>query len=505
MLLLFFYAILSVSAEAEGERSVLENFYIELGGDKWKTNTNWYKTDVDICEWYGITCTENGHVLQISLSDNNLDGIIPDMSGLKYLYAFIGANNNIRGNLEGFNNIKAFMAINIKNNKLSGPLNLVGTTMKWLHCDDNQFTDIFYFVQNNPQVEVIGLGNNKVTTIPRNIGICSELTTLTLGNNAITSQIPSSIGGLKIVSAIDLSNNKITGSIPEELGTLPMVTEILLQNNKLTGSIPNNLFEAPSLTNIDLSNNQLTGSLDALVKSKTCLTAYLQYTKVSGQIPSLMGTSLRHLDLRGTEVSCPISDANREIVVAECPERVTIQADVMSKCPDFGGFANDVAAKVLEKVGEIVDFKVGWIMSESETYSTGYYSMHGNTEVIGNFMFTCALNLYNQSRAFNFYNCMNKNIDYLPLGYDACAKEAGIEVEVLNKCAFGSYGQTLMKEAVDLPKQTGSVWCPSIYLNGEQYCLYNSQPCKAATIDDWIRDICNAYTGKNKPAACAQA
>ena len=39
-------------------------------------------------------------------------------------------------------------------------------------------------------------------------------------------------------------------------------------------------------------------------------------------------------------------------------------------------------------------------------------------------------------------------------------------------------------------------------MNNEAYCLYNSSPCKAATIDDWIRDICNAYKGENKPKAC---
>ncbi|EKE40669.1 hypothetical protein ENUP19_0085G0145 [Entamoeba nuttalli] len=502
MFWIFLLYIISCFGAQNNEKEVLINFYNQLNGPNWKISTNWLSNEKDICEWYGIECDKDGYVFQISLDSNNLEGKLPSLSSLTHLYAFVADNNKLTGSLSAFNGLKGFMALNIKNNLFSGPIYMIGTTMKWLHADNNKFTDIFSLVKHCPEIEVIGLTHNKVKTIPRSIGTLHHLRTLSLGQNDITSEIPNDLNGLINVATIDLSNNKISGSIPITLGQLPVITEILLQNNNLSGSIPNTLFNASSLTLIDLSNNSLSGSLNDVLNSKTLVTAYLQYTDIEGPIPPLYSSSLRHLDLRGTKVDCPILDANREIIVADCPPRVIVEADVMSKCPDFRNFGYKIAAPLLEKIGSIIDFKIGWIMTPSSSYSTGYSSMHGNTEVIGDFLFTCALEIYNASKAFDFYNCMGESVDLIPLNYTSCAQQANMDPESLIKCAFGSYGNTLMKEAVDRPIQMGSTWCPTVYINNERYCLYDSYPCNATTLDDYIRDICAAYTGTNKPSAC---
>ncbi|KAL7717525.1 Polygalacturonase inhibitor 1 [Entamoeba marina] len=500
---LFFSIFCLVSAEISGERNVLLRLYQQTDGPAWLNSTNW-NTSVDICTWFGIECNVDGYVEQISLSNNNLEGEIPVMSGLQQLYAFSADGNRLSGDLSVFDNIKTFQAITIKHNRFSGIANMIGTTMKWFHADNNSFTDITYLVKNCPELEVLGLTHNSITTIPRNLASLSQLTTLSLGCNKLSSTIPTEFSGLINLASVDLSNNRLSGFIPESLGSLPSLTEILLQNNLLSGSIPASFFNSKSLVLMDLSNNLISGSLDLFESSTSIMSAYLQGTSIFGQVPSLMYSSVRHLDVRKTNVDCPILDYNREIVVSDCPEKVMIEVHGMSKCPDFKSFAKNVALPLLQDVGEIVKFKVGWIMTASTSYSTGYSSMHGDTEVIGDFLFSCAFELYNASHAFQYYDCMTDDIDSLPITSKTCCQKFGLDYEVISKCAFGKYGESIIEEAVQLPIEKGSVWCPTVYINDDFYCKYDSFPCYANSPSDYITTVCSAYQGTNKPKACEQ-
>jgi len=84
------------------ECNTLVEFYKDTDGDKWTVRTNWLQTDEGItpCDWYGVTCTD-GHVTELSLSDNNLEGSIPSVLGnLSHLTTLLLNNNQLNGKVD---------------------------------------------------------------------------------------------------------------------------------------------------------------------------------------------------------------------------------------------------------------------------------------------------------------------------------------------------------------------------------------------------------------------
>jgi hypothetical protein len=65
------------------ECEFLLRFYHKTGGVSWTQNDGWLDNN-EPCDWYGINC-ENGHVTKISLSWNNLSGMIPLFNDLPNL------------------------------------------------------------------------------------------------------------------------------------------------------------------------------------------------------------------------------------------------------------------------------------------------------------------------------------------------------------------------------------------------------------------------------------
>ncbi|MFN2285900.1 MAG: leucine-rich repeat domain-containing protein, partial [Anaerolineae bacterium] len=75
------------------ECEALVALYTATGGENWYTQTNWLTTTTP-CTWYGVTC-DTGHVTQVSLLSNNLNGALPpeigDLTALTRLYLWDNA------------------------------------------------------------------------------------------------------------------------------------------------------------------------------------------------------------------------------------------------------------------------------------------------------------------------------------------------------------------------------------------------------------------------------
>lgn len=78
---------------AAKDREALIAFYNATGGDNWTNNTNWC-SDKPLDEWYGVGCT-NGRVTTLSLTDNNLQGLLPDKIGDLTELRLLRLNSNI--------------------------------------------------------------------------------------------------------------------------------------------------------------------------------------------------------------------------------------------------------------------------------------------------------------------------------------------------------------------------------------------------------------------------
>jgi hypothetical protein len=87
---------------APADRAALEALYRATNGDEWETRYGWL-TDWSPCEWYGVFCDtdyEHSFVRGISLSANNLRGVIPDsvfaLEKLRFLHV---AYNDLSGKI----------------------------------------------------------------------------------------------------------------------------------------------------------------------------------------------------------------------------------------------------------------------------------------------------------------------------------------------------------------------------------------------------------------------
>ena len=71
------------------QRNALIELYNATAGQSWKNNKNWCSS-LPISSWYGVKCNKDGIVTGIELSDNNLNGTLPQsfavlMDSCKYL------------------------------------------------------------------------------------------------------------------------------------------------------------------------------------------------------------------------------------------------------------------------------------------------------------------------------------------------------------------------------------------------------------------------------------
>ncbi len=171
--------------------------YNSTNGLNW---TNLWDLNQPIDEWYGVTLNEDGCVAQLSLSANQLSGMIPieigNLSNLKQLSLF---GNQLSGTIPSeIGNLDNLTYLFLSNNELDG-------------------------------------------TIPPNLGNLSNLIILFLSDNQLDGMIPPELGNLNNLEKLYLDGNELEGTIPPELGNLSNLTILTLFNNQLDGCYDANL------------------------------------------------------------------------------------------------------------------------------------------------------------------------------------------------------------------------------------------------------------------------
>ena len=151
------------------DKTALTAFYNATGGANWTNNT----------DWHGVDTNDDGRVITLVLSNNNLTGSIP---------AEIGKLSNLD-------------VLLLQRNQLTGSIpaeigNL--SELAWLFLQVNQLSG----------------------SIPTEIGNLSNLAHLGLGGNQLTGSIPAEIGNLSRLQQLGFEYNELTGSVPAELGNL---------------------------------------------------------------------------------------------------------------------------------------------------------------------------------------------------------------------------------------------------------------------------------------------
>ena len=111
----------------ERQRNALISLYKSTNGDNWIDKTNWC-SDTPLGQWYGVYTDSQGYVYYINLSDNGLNGTLPqeigDLTHLRYLYmSSYNGNNCLTGELpESFGNLTLLEDASLMYNQLSGTI-----------------------------------------------------------------------------------------------------------------------------------------------------------------------------------------------------------------------------------------------------------------------------------------------------------------------------------------------------------------------------------------------
>ena len=232
------------------DRRVLEALHRATNGAGWKYTRNWL-TDTPIGEWYGVLTNQDGEVIELDLSDNNLRGpILADLGQLASLKRLLLNRNEMTGTippeLGALSNLESLV---VDTNNLSGTIppelgNL--SQLYWLSLSKS----------NRSSGESGGLTG----AIPTELGNLSKLGILYLSGNELSGEIPSELSKLSNLNQLTLDGNRLTGQVPSWLGWLSELIGLSLSDNQFTGPVPVELGNL-RLDYLTLSGNQLTGCL----------------------------------------------------------------------------------------------------------------------------------------------------------------------------------------------------------------------------------------------------
>jgi hypothetical protein len=162
------------------------------------------------------------------------------------------------------------------------------------------------------------------TTIPTEIGLLTQLTSLSIYENVNTGTIPSEIGLLTLLVFLAFSDTNLKGTIPSTIGNLVQLTYLEFSNSKLTGSIPPSFEGLVQLNELYFASNPLSGSLPLRNNSLTNLEYLsLHNTSLTGSIPDSFCMQAFEILIDCSEIECTccntsISDDD-SVDKAACP------------------------------------------------------------------------------------------------------------------------------------------------------------------------------------------
>ena len=278
------------------QRTVLMKLYEATNGDKWMENRNW-GSDRPLQEWFGIRTTD-GHVTEIELTGNHLEGTLPDeLFELVYLERLV---------LDSPRHHNTYDDSDMENwNLISGDLNELGPKIgKLTNLKELDFNGLVNITCGDipdeiwmPQIERIVLSQLPIKgCITPAIGNATNLRYLDIDRNNrktdIHGTIPTEITKLKHLEYLDLmSNRHLTGSLPENIGDMNSLEVLYLSDCALTGTIPESIFNLKKIHSLWLNSNFLKGTFDlsrltTLPKIMQCLVDYNNYLQGIGDVPN---------------------------------------------------------------------------------------------------------------------------------------------------------------------------------------------------------------------------
>ncbi|KAK7245299.1 hypothetical protein RIF29_40138 [Crotalaria pallida] len=278
-----------------------------------------WSESIGCCEWSGVTCDDEGHVLGLDLSGESLVGGFDNSStifSLKHLQYLNLASNEFNSEIpSGFNKLENLTYLNLSKAGFIGqvPSEEISQMTRLVTLDisthsELSITNLGNLVKNLVNIKQLYLDdvnisargeewNSAMLQIP-------TLQELSMSGCQLSGPLESSLTRLENISLLCLDWNNFSSPVPETFANFKNLTTLSLVACGLTGMFPQKIFQVPTLTLIDISyNDYLNGFFPDF-----SLNAYLQdlivtSTNFSGPLPNSIGNlrNLTTLDLSSSQ------------------------------------------------------------------------------------------------------------------------------------------------------------------------------------------------------------
>ncbi|KAM0995744.1 hypothetical protein ACFX2C_005839 [Malus domestica] len=338
--------ILSSSSGGGGGGDVVELLYAfkqsSVVSDPHGILSDW-KPDstTPLCSWKGITCSSDGAVTSLNLSNAGLIGglHLPPLAALPSLQQLhlqgnyfsavdLSVSNITSCRLEtvdlSSNNISQALPIrsflqgcdrlvfaNLSRNLIPGGDLGFGASLLQLDISHNLISNADSLTCNS--LNLLNVSHNKLTgKLSDSFLSCKNVSTLDLSNNGFSGELPNSFIAKASASLeyLDLSSNNFSGTFSAlDFGQCGSLTLLRLSHNALSGDqFPPSFENCQALETLDLSNNKLENEIPGVLLGnlKKLRQLFLGHNHFSGAIPAELGKAcgtLQELDISGNILS----------------------------------------------------------------------------------------------------------------------------------------------------------------------------------------------------------
>ncbi|XP_058734536.1 receptor-like protein 43 [Vicia villosa] len=193
---------------------------------QFSTKLKLWNENTACCNWSGVTCNNEGHVIGLDLSQESIYGGFDDSStlfSLQYLQKLNLAYNYFNSSIpSGFRKLATLNYLNLSNS----------------HVVRNIPMEISKLTRLNFQ------GNQLQGPIPRSLFHCSSLEVLDIGSNQIIDHFPCFLNEIPKLSALVLRNNRFHGSIQcSENKPWKSIQIVDIAFNNFNGKLPTQYFK----------------------------------------------------------------------------------------------------------------------------------------------------------------------------------------------------------------------------------------------------------------------
>ena len=305
------------------DRATLMDLYLGTRGGEWTNNGGW-GTDAPVGSWYGVTANEQSRVTAIELSENGLNGQLPDdLGSMAFLTEVeVGGNGNLSGPIPfslsalGIQtlNYGGTMLCTVRDEGFQAWLNAVPTREgEFLACNEERsdLMKLYEAMGGENWTESGNWGTDAPLGNWSGIAVDSagRVTTINLNRNGLSGEIPPEIQYFPYLRVLRLDYNRLEGEIPPEIGLLTELRRMDIDGNNFNGSIPPEFGKLVNLEVLWMGGNQMSGPIPPEFGNLESLRIlHLYEARFEGSIPEEFGnlSELRRLRIADTRIDGPL-------------------------------------------------------------------------------------------------------------------------------------------------------------------------------------------------------